>query len=254
MLPEERDPIVQNPGYIALSRMIAQQRALEVRATNIANTGTPGFKAETVLFSDYLLQQKGVIAPPGGRTVQLVQDRATWRDFGQGQVIKTGNPLDLALQGEGFFAVDTPRGERYTRAGRFSLSSVGQIVDMGGNAVLGTDGRPIVVLPESGTVTVASDGTVSAGIDQIGKFRVVQFDDQQLMQAEGNSLFTTTQPSRDVAVPSVTQGTVEGANIQPIVELTSMMAEMREFEFASQFADGEAQREQSAIDRIGHKG
>ena len=255
MPPEERERTVENPGYIALSRMIAQQRALEVRATNIANTGTPGFKAETVLFSDYLLQQRGVVTPPGGRTVQLVQDRATWRDFGQGPIAKTGNPLDLSLQGAGFFAVDTSRGERYTRAGRFSLSSIGQIVDMSGNAVLGTDGRPIVVPPDSGTITVASDGTISAdGAGQIGKFRVVQFEDQQAMQAEGNSLFNTTQPSLDVVVPAIAQGTVEGANIQPIVELTSMMAEMREFEFASQFADGEAQREQSAIDRIGRKG
>ena len=242
---------MENSGYIALSRMIVQQRALEVRATNIANTGTPGFKAETVLFSDYLLHQKGVVTPPGGRTVQMVQDRATWRDFGQGHVTKTGNSLDLALQGEGFFAVETARGERYTRAGRFSLSAGGQVVDMAGNPVLGTDGRAINVPPNIGAITVASDGTLSSDAGQIGKFRVVQFDDQQAMQAEGNSLFATAQPSRDVAVPAMTQGTIEGANIQAIVELTSMMAELREFEFASQFVDGEAQREQSAIDRIG---
>ena len=243
--------MVENSGYIALSRMIAQQRVLEVRATNIANTGTPGFKAEAVLFSDYLLQQKGVAAPPGGKTVQMVQDRATWRDFGQGQVTKTGNPLDLALQGEGFFAVETPRGERYTRAGRFSLSAGGQIVDMTGNPVLGTDGRPINVPADVGAITVGGDGTISSDTGQIGKFRVVQFDDQQAMQAEGNSLFATTQPSRDAVAPAVAQGTIEDANIQAIVELTSMMAEMREFEFASQFADAEAQREQTAIDRIG---
>jgi flagellar basal-body rod protein FlgF len=246
--------MMENPGYIALSRMIAQQRALDVRATNLANTGTPGFKAQTVLFSDYLLQQKGVSPPPGGRTVQMVQDRATFRDFAQGEIAKTGNPLDLALQGDGFFVVDTPRGERYTRAGRFSLSAAGQIVDMTGNNVLGTDGQPLAVPPGASGITVAGDGTVSTDTGEIGKFRVVQFDDQQALQAEGNSLFTTTQPARVAEQPAITQGTIEGANIQAVVEVTRMMSEMREFEFASQFADGEAAREQSAIDKIGRKG
>ena len=241
---------MENSGYVALSRMIAQQRALEVRATNIANTGTPGFKSEGVLFSDYLVHQRGAATPPGGRQVQMVQDRATFRDFGPGQVSRTGNPLDLALQGDGFFAVETPRGERYTRAGRFSLSAAGQVVDTGGNPVLGTDRRPITVPPEGGAITVTGDGTVSTDTGQVGKFRIVQFDDQQALRAEGNSLFATTQPPREVATPAVAQGTIEGANIQAVVELTRMMAEMREFEFAAQFADTEAQRQQSAIDRI----
>jgi flagellar basal-body rod protein FlgF len=244
---------MDNPGYIALSRVIAQQRALDVRATNIANTSTPGFKAESVLFSDYLLRQTGASVPPGGRTVQMVQDRATWRDFGEGQILKTGNPLDLALQGDGFFTVSTPRGERYTRAGRFSLSASGQIVDMSGNALLGTDNRPITVPPDSGAIAVTSDGTVNTDTGQIGKFRIVQFDDQQALRAEGNSLFVAAQPSREADRPEVMQATIEGANVQAVVELTRMMTEMREFEFATQFVDGEAQREQSAIDRIGHK-
>lgn len=244
---------MENPGYIALSRMIAQQRALDVRATNIANTGTPGFKAETVLFSDFLLQQKDATVPPGGKTVQMVQDRATYRDFAQGEVAKTGNPLDLALQGDGFFVVDTPRGERYTRAGRFSLSAGGEVVDMSGNKVLGTDGQPLLVPQGASGITIAGDGTFSTDSGDVGKFRVVQFDDQQLLQAEGNSLFSTTQPARPSEQPAIVQGTIEGANIQAVVEVTRMMSEMREFEFASQFADGEAKREQAAIDKIGHK-
>jgi flagellar basal-body rod protein FlgF len=113
---------MENPGYIALSRMIVQQRALDVRAANIANMNTPGFKAESVQFSDFLVRQTGTAQPPGGRTVQMVQDRATYRDFSQGQLTKTGNQLDLSLRGDGFFVVQTSNGERYTRAGRFSLS------------------------------------------------------------------------------------------------------------------------------------
>ncbi len=235
--------------------MIAQQRALDVRATNVANASTPGFKAENVLFSDYLLRQNGASVPPGGRIVQMVQDRATWRDFGQGEISKTGNPLDLSLQGDGFFVIDTPRGQRFTRAGRFSLSTGGQIVDMSGNTVLGADNQPITVPPDGGPLAIAGDGTISNDAGQIGKLRVVRFDDPQSLLAEGNSVFSTTQPARDAAQPEIVQGAVEGANVQAIVEVSRMMAEMRDFDFASQFVDGEAQRQQTAIDRIGgHKG
>jgi flagellar basal-body rod protein FlgF len=244
---------VENPGYIALSRLIAQQRALDVRAANIANANTPGYKAESVVFSDYLLKQTGVTAPPGGQTVQMVQDRATYRDFNAGQLLKTGNPLDLALQESGFFTVSTAQGNRYTRAGRFSMSPLGQIIDIAGNPLLGTDGRPITVPPGSGVLTVDGDGGISSDGAPIGKFAVVQFDNPQSLKAEGGTLFSSTQAARPVAQPNVMQGSVEGANVQGIVEVTQMMAEMREFEFASQFVDGEAQREQTAIDRIGHK-
>jgi flagellar basal-body rod protein FlgF len=244
---------MESAGYIGLSRMIAQQRVLDVRATNIANANTPGFKAQGVQFSDFLVSQRGTAQPPGGRTVQMVQDRATYRDFSQGQLTKTGNPLDLSLQGDGFFVVQTPRGERYTRAGRFSLSAEGQVVDMTGNAVTGTDGQPISIPPGAAGITVGADGTISADTGDIGKLKVVKFDDQQSLSAEGSSLFNTTQTARPDEQPQIAQGVVEGANIQPVFELTKMMSDMRDFEFASQMVDGNGQLEQSAIDRIGRR-
>jgi flagellar basal-body rod protein FlgF len=245
---------MENPGYIALSRMVAQQRALDVRANNIANADTPGFKGESVMFSDYLLQQRGVPTPPGGSTVQMVQDRATWRDFQEGQMEKTGNALDFALRGDGFFTVSTPRGLRYTRAGRFSISQTGQIVDMGGNPLVGTDGKPITLGPDDVNLTVTSNGSISSDAGPVGKFRIVQFANQQSIKAEGNLLFNGNQSPKVMAQPNVMQGTVESANVQPIVQLTQMMTEMRDFQFASQFIDAEGKREQSAIDQIGHKG
>jgi flagellar basal-body rod protein FlgF len=100
---------------------------------------------------------------------------------------------------------------------------------------------------------VGADGSISTDTGDVGKLKVVKFDDLQSLSAEGNSLFNTTQAARADNQPEVAQGMVEGANIQPVAELTKMMSEMREFEMASQFADGEGQREQTAIDRIGHK-
>jgi len=241
---------VENTSYIALSRMVAQQRAMDVRADNIANMNTPGYKGESVLFSDYLVRQRDVTTPPGGRTEQMVQDRATWRDATEGQVSKTGNPLDLALTSGGYFAVSTARGERYTRAGRFSLGANGQVEDMQGNAVLGTDSRPLNIPQGDTNISIASDGTVSTESGPVGKLRVVQFDDEQSLKAEGTTLFAATKPPQVDAAPAILQGAVEGANIQPITEMTNMMGELREFEFASQFVDAEATRQQSVIDRL----
>lgn len=244
---------MENSGYIALSRMTVQQRALEIRAANIANLNTPGYKGEKVMFSSFMVPQTGTSNVPGEKPVQMVQEQATWRDFSQGEISRTGNPLDLALRGDGFFVINTSQGERYTRSGRFSLSAAGQVVDVGGNPVLGTDGRPVTVPPDAGALIISGDGSLSSGINQIAKFRVVKFDDPQSLKSEGNSLFATTQPAQPVARPQIAQGAIENANIQAITELTKMMSEMREFDFASQFTDGSSEMQQTAIDRIGHK-
>ncbi len=245
---------MENAGLVGLSRQIALQRELDVVANNIANLNTTGYKADNVTFGEYMMPVARANNFRGNdRVVSFTQDRTTWLDQSQGPVEQTGNPLDIAMSGNTYLTVQTPQGERYTRAGRFSLSAAGQIVDMSGNPVLGTDGRPLSVPPDAGNLTVGGDGTVSSDAGPVGKLRVVQFDDQQSMHAEGASLFETSQPSRPVASPAITQGAVEGANISAIAEVTAMMGEMREFEFASQFADGEAQREQSAIDRIGRQ-
>ena len=132
---------MDSASYVALSRLTAQQRALDVTATNIANADTPGFQAGRVLFSDWLNRQRGTDAPPGGRVVAYTQDRATYRDRQAGALQHTGNPLDLALSGEGYFTVETKAGTRLTRAGRFSPLADGTLADAEGNTVLGADGQ-----------------------------------------------------------------------------------------------------------------
>src|SRR5690242_19202883 len=106
---------------VAASRMVAQLRAMDVTAGNMANADTPGFKAERMVFSDWLDRQNGASPPPGGRVVAFTQDRATWREQTAGPISKTGNPLDLALSSDGYFTVGTANGPRLTRSGRFGL-------------------------------------------------------------------------------------------------------------------------------------
>jgi len=235
------------PGYIILSRLAAQERATEVLAANMANADTPGFRGSQAVFSSYLARQ-----PEPGAMAAYTQDRATWRDFTPGPMQVTGNPLDLALPGEGFFAVGSPRGERYTRAGRFALSPDGQVVDAEGNPLLSTGGGPLAVPRGDTRVQVTGDGTVQSESGVIGKLRVVRFADPQRLQAEGDRLFAAPAEAgaEPIERPGVVQGSVEGSNVRPVTEMVRMMAQLRDFQFAAQFAEREGERMQGAVGRI----
>ncbi len=150
------------PANIAASRVVAQLRAMDVTAANVANANTPGYRAERMLFSDWLQRQRDVASPPGGQVIAYTQDRATWRDSTAGPMSRTGNPLDLALSKDGYFTVGTPNGPRLTRSGRFGLLPNGTIADSAGEALLDTNGRPIQLSPADTQLTVAADGTLSS--------------------------------------------------------------------------------------------
>ena len=238
------------PSFIALSRLVAQSRALEVTATNMANANTPGFKAERVLFSDWLSKQTGADAPRGGKVVSFVQDRATYRDAAAGPVQHTGNPLDLALGGDGYFTVDTPRGPRLTRAGRFALQANGTVGDGDGNPLLDTAGQPLRVAAADTQLHVAGDGTLSSENGRLGKIGIVTPADPNKMHAQGDHLLTSSSPTAPVAQPRLVGGAVEDSNVQPVAETTRMMNQLREFQFVTQFVEAESQREQGAIDKL----
>ncbi|MBP0492498.1 flagellar hook-basal body complex protein [Roseomonas indoligenes] len=243
---------MDNPGYIALSRLVAQNRAVDVLAHNMANAETPGFRASRPVFTAYLERQREAAAVPGGESAYFTQDRATWREEAPGPVQTTGNPLDVAISGAGFFAVQTPRGERYTRAGRFSLGPEGTVVDMEGNALLGAGGNPLQMAPGDTRLVIRGDGTLRSENGEIGRIRVVRFEDGQDLVAEGSRLLAASpgQAPEPVERPALVQGAVEGSNVQPVSELTRLTAEMREFQFMAQFAEKEGDRLSGAVERI----
>lgn len=240
---------MDSPGYIMLSRLGAQLRSTQVLANNLANADTPGFRAERAVFAEFLQPRAGD-APPGDRGAAYAIDRATWRDTAGGSISTTGNPFDLALKGDGFFAVETPRGERYTRAGRFVLAGDGKLTDAEGNAVLDARGTPIVLGPNDTRVEVRGDGSVRSENGPVGQLRVVRFDDPQKLRAEGARLYASDDSGTPAERPGVVQGAVEGSNVQSVAEITTLTAQMREFQFATQFVEREGERLQSAVERI----
>ena len=241
---------MQNITSIAASRLIAQQRAMDVTADNIANTGTPGYKAVRMQFADWLNRQHDAATPRGGATIAFTQDRATWRDFQPGPVSHTGNPLDLALTGTGYFTVGTAQGPRLTRAGRFGLMPDGTIADGSGNALLNTNGQPIQLSPTDTQISIAGDGTLSTENGPVGKIGVVQPDDPMQLHAVGGHRLASDSATTPVAAPGLVQGSVEDSNVQPMLEMVRMMNDLREFQYVTQMVEAENQRQQSAIDKL----
>jgi flagellar basal-body rod protein FlgF len=242
---------MDNTSTVALSRLVAQAREMDVTATNIANTGTPGYRGERTLFSDFLVREGGGALGPGADSIAYTQDRATYRDQRQGTLTHTANPLDLAISGEGFFTVQTANGPRLTRAGHFGIGTDGRIVDENANALLDIAGRPLRVATADATLTISGGGTLQSENGEIGKIAVVAPADQMKLQAEGSRLFDASATSTAPATgATITQGAIEDSNIQPTMEVTRMMTQLREFQFVSQFVQGESERQTGAIDKI----
>ena len=241
---------MDNTTSIILSRLTAQQRALDVTAGNLSNLSTPGYRAERIVFADWLSPQTRTSAPKGDRTLAYTQDRATYRDQAQGTMTHTGNPLDIAIGGEGYFTVQTAAGTRLTRAGRFTLQSTGTVTDESGNALLDVNNQPLRLAPTDTNISIAADGSVGSQNGPIGKIAIVKPADPNRLIAEGSRLFRANTATTPVVTPHLVQGTVEDSNVQPIAELVRMMDTERSFQFATQFVEQESQRHQNAIDKI----
>jgi flagellar basal-body rod protein FlgF len=242
-------PVMNIASLIAGSRVVAQERAIEVTAMNIANVNTPGFQASRVQFAAWLNPQRNGAALPGEPQIAYTQDRATWRDQQQGSLSQTGNPFDLALRDGGYFTVNTARGPRLTRDGKFGPLPNGTIGDDTGNPLLDVTGQPIQMAQGDTQITIKADGTVSSQNGQLGKIGVVKPIDPMKLQAEGNSLLRADTPTSQAAVPGLVQGVLEGSNVPPVLELTTMMNGLRDYQFTTQLIQAEDDRIQSTIDK-----
>ena len=241
---------MENPTYIALSRLMSQQRAMDVVANNIANADTPGYKTQHVQFSDWLLRTQGASSPAGENTLDYTQDRATWRDDAPGALTHTGEPLDLALGGAGYFQVQTSNGIRLTRAGRFAIQADGTVGDSAGNPLLDDGGGPIHLGANDRQISVSANGTVESENGPIGKIGIVTPTDPNRLIPEGSHLLRADTATAPLGQPQVVQGALESSNVQPINEMTRMMQMEREFQFMTQFVQSEGDRQQLAIDTL----
>ena len=222
--------------YMTTSGALLNERRLELISNNLANINTTGFKQETASFrivdspEDIKANLNISSAEAPTMTAPLWQELQATTDYSQGQLKKTGNPLDLALSGKGFFCVQTPDGTRYTRKGNFSLNSEGELVTPGGFPVLGDSG-PIKIGEER--FSIDSEGNVSTGKQLIGTLRVVDFSESVRLRRDGDTLFATATLEDEGSRPekiSVNQGFLELSNVETMRTMVEMIDVLRRYE------------------------
>jgi flagellar basal-body rod protein FlgF len=249
---------MENALLIGLSRQMVLERQVDVVANNVANVNTNGFKADQSLFQEFLktgAHEDNFIGRD--RTVSYVLDSGTYRDFSQGALQSTSNPLDVAIDGSGFLAVQTAAGERYTRDGGLQINSQGQLVTVSGDPVLGTGG-PIVFQQTDHDISISPDGTITvldgtARTDSIrGKLRLVSFADAQQLLKEGSNLYSAG--NAGAAQPdtrsTVKQGFIEKSNVNSVAEMSTLIEVNRAYSQIATLLQQQSDLHKSAIQQL----
>lgn len=243
---------MDNVAFVALSRQLNLQSDLDITANNLANLDTAGFKVENLIVNAYPAKPSKTdqILTPTAFSL----DTAVGRDFTQGSLSRTGNDYDLAIEGAGvFFKVQTAKGERYTRDGRFTMSPGGTLQTRDGHDVLDDTGKPIQIQPNQGPPSVAPDGTISQNGQKVGKVGLARFASLSPLHKEGNNLLSSplTTPPLPATDAKVRQGMVEGSNVNPIRQMTHLIEVQRAYERVSKISDANFQLSRDSVKRLG---
>ncbi|UPH71830.1 flagellar hook-basal body complex protein [Abyssibius alkaniclasticus] len=239
---------MDNTGYVALTRQVGLLREMQLVANNIANASTTGFRREGVLFAEVI-----AALPVEGGNLSMADARVRYTDRAQGVLRETGNPLDMAIEGPGFFSVETPDGTALTRAGAFSLNAQSELVTMDGLRVLDDGGAPIFIPPDAARVSVATDGTISADNRPLARFGLVTPEDPAALNRRDGVLFVYDGPLSPVEAPSLRQGFVEGSNVSAVSEITRMIEVQRSYELGQKLLDQEHERISGVTRTLGQR-
>lgn len=225
---------MDNGIYVTLSKQVALFRDMEITANNIANANTTAFNSEHIMFNTYLTKDinQGVKNP-----LAFADNIRSYRNTEEGSLTVTGNDLDIAIKGNGYLAVDTPAGVRYTRAGRLERDNTSQLVTQEGHAVLDAAGKPILLPDNATSIIIGSIGNMKVNGEDFGQLGVWQFDNPQLLQRMDNKLYKsdiTPQPATDAVVA---QGVYESSNVQPVTQLTNMITISRTVSDTAKFVE-----------------
>lgn len=243
---------MDNALLLSLSNQMVTRRTMEVIANNIANMNTTGFKRESPVFEEYVVK---VDKTDGSMTkkapLSFVRDTLATHDMSNGVLTTTGNPLDVGLDGDGFFTVSTPAGERYTRNGSFGRDDTGRLVTGTGDPVLDESGGEIQLSAEETQITIARDGTISTEQGVRGRLGVVTFANPQALKQVGDSLWSSDESPQPAEDPHVMQGMVEQSNVQPVVEMVRMIDNLRAYQASTELLNAGEDLSRRAVQKLG---
>lgn len=231
---------MDNTGYITITRQSGLAREMQVVANNIANSATTGFRAEGVIFSEYIQPVER------GASLSMGQGNVRNTSFEQGGLTQTGGDFDLAIEGDGYFLVETPAGERLTRSGAFTPNAEGELVTYDGYRVLDAGGAPLFV-PAGTKIAVASDGTLSADGAPLGQVALVAPNEPKDMIREDGVMFRVDTGYEPTESARILQGFVENSNVNAVGQLARMIEVQRAYEMGQKFLEREDERVRTAM-------
>jgi flagellar basal-body rod protein FlgF len=231
-------------GYTTLARQSGLMREMQIVANNIANLSTTGYRREGTVFAEHVARMD--------EEPSLSMPHATGRvvDLSQASLTMTGGAYDFAIQGDGFFLIETAEGNRLTRSGSFTPNDAGELVNGDGLRLLDAGGAPIFVPPDAGPVNMAEDGTLSAGGTPIAQVGLWQPADPLALRHQSGTLF---EGGELVPVENgrVFQGFLEESNVNPVSEIARMIEVQRAYEMGQKFLDAEDARARGVIETLG---
>lgn len=230
--------------YATLSRQTGLMNELRVVANNVANAATTGFRQEGLIFAEHVARSGA--AP----SVSMAHGTVRSTSMVPGALRQTGAPLDMAIEGDGFFHVQTPAGDRLTRAGSFALSAAGDLVTPDGYRVLDAGGAPVFVPPDAGAPGLSPDGTLSAGGRPLAQLGLVRPVDPLTLMREDGVLFRAEAGVEPEPGGRILQGFLEGANVDPVGQIARLIEVQRAYEMGQSFLDAENDRIRTAIDTM----
>jgi flagellar basal-body rod protein FlgF len=234
---------------LALQAQRVQQRRMDVAANNLANVATSGFKADGLVMEFEDGTTAHTLDEPSN--VLFVRDIALMRDMRQGPIAMTGNPLDIAIEGEGFIMVEGPEGPLYTRDGALSLTGDGRLVTSEGRAVLNSGGAPIVFDPQGESPSIGRDGAIRVAGVEAGRIGVVQFAAPGALSKVGDNLWDAQGQASETFEGVVLQGALEGSNVRPVIELTRLIEISRAYQSAAKIVSDADDLRKRAIQTLG---
>jgi len=231
---------MEAPTFVTLSRQTGLKSEMRILANNIANASTTGYRQEGLLFSEF------VRTAPGQASLSMSRAQVRNTSQEQGTLTQTDGDLDFAIEGDGFFLIETPDGQRLTRSGSFSTNAGGDLVTPSGYRVLDAGGAPVFV-PGGAAVSVASDGTISADGQPLGQIGLFTPADPNTLMREDGVMFRTDGEIEPVVNARILQGFIENSNVNPLLQVARMVEVQRAYEMGQSFAETEDQRIRNAV-------
>lgn len=236
---------MENATYATITRQSGLMSEMQAIANNIANLSTTGFRAEEVIFAEHIAALSGDYD-----SLSMANAEVRRTVMSQGTLAMTGGPFDLAIEGEGFFMVETPQGQRLTRAGHFTPNENGDLVTAEGFRVLDAGGAPVFVPQGVGPVGISADGTISAGGQPVGQVGLYLPADPLAVRREDGVRFISDGGVIEAPEARVLQGFLEASNVNPVLQVARMIEVQRAYELGQSFLDKEDERIRSAIRTI----